>query len=334
MPPLSRFFCGRIPARLFVFCAPLFSACLFVAPPPAVAATNVVESLNDNGPFSLRDAVSNAAPGDTVVFAVSGLIALTNGSVVIGGNISIVGPGSTNLAVDAGRHSRVFTILSNLNVSISGLTISGGLARSEAGEPAAGGGIYNAGFLRLDNCSIIGNNSGNGGAAGGGIYNLLSLAMCHCTVCSNRTAMGDFGKDGGDGGAVWNGGNCAMDHCILAGNVTGGGGSGSGSYYYGASGYEGGAGGALCNQCTASLTCCTVSSNTTGNGGYGSGGYFLSGGGGVGGCGGAIFSCSNLTLLNCAFVGNQAGNGGQGGTGQAPSSDRRPRRAGGRHLCE
>src|SRR5437016_2662040 len=48
-----------------------------------LAATIVVANGNDNGPGSLRQAISNAAPCDFISFSISGTITLTNGELLI-----------------------------------------------------------------------------------------------------------------------------------------------------------------------------------------------------------------------------------------------------------
>ena len=60
---------------------------------PMSAATLAVSSTNDSGPGSLRQTIQNAAPGDTINFAVAGAITLTNGELVIATNHTRVGPG-------------------------------------------------------------------------------------------------------------------------------------------------------------------------------------------------------------------------------------------------
>ena len=95
---------------------------LLLALPVGVQATITVTSLNDSGAGTLRQAILNASSGDTINFAVTGTIALTNGELVIRKNLTIRGPGRTNLAVDPGLTSRAFQI-TNATVLLSDLTI-------------------------------------------------------------------------------------------------------------------------------------------------------------------------------------------------------------------
>src|SRR5882757_11369902 len=96
-----------------------------------------VNNLNDSGSGSLRQALADASDGDTINFAVSGTISLTNGELVIDKNITISGPGSNLLTVRPLSQGsfRVFNVMPSHSITIQGLTIS------YAGG-AQGGGIY------------------------------------------------------------------------------------------------------------------------------------------------------------------------------------------------
>src|SRR4029079_15576110 len=108
---------------------------------PVFAAVLTVTNLNDNGPGSLRDTIAAAASGDTIVFAVTGTIALTSGDLVIDRNLIISGPGPGYVTVQRsstiGTQTLTIFVIPNLvpplTVSISGLTISNGLSEDRAG---------------------------------------------------------------------------------------------------------------------------------------------------------------------------------------------------------
>src|SRR5258706_10074740 len=78
---------------------------------PSLAVTITVTNTNDSGPGSLRAAIASASPGDTINFGVTypATITLTNGSLVINSNLTISGPGASNLAI-SGNNS--FVVLS------------------------------------------------------------------------------------------------------------------------------------------------------------------------------------------------------------------------------
>ena len=108
-----------------------------------VLSTLTVTSPLDNGSSgTLRSVLASAASGDTIKFASSlngDTIGLTMGELPIAVSLTIQGPGAGLLDVDSGGSSRVFDITSaSANVTISGLTISGGSA-------SAGGGILDQG---------------------------------------------------------------------------------------------------------------------------------------------------------------------------------------------
>jgi len=287
----------------------LIQLCLLVAvlwpAQTTLATTRSVHSLNDNNAAgTLRSAIAASAAGDIIIFTINGTITLTNGELLLGRNLTIAGPGATNLTVNGTSTHRVFEIATNISVDISGLTISagnavgtnGGLDESFFGFPggtALGGGILNSGALALNNCVVADNlakggtggmsdTDGGGGlggtAAGGGIFNFGTLAVTACTFSGNRAAGGTGGNDSGG-----------------LGN-----GSGNGGF---------GEGGGIANQGMLTATNCSFAGNTA-NGGNAGGGELVGNGGP--GAGGAIWSAgSSVVTVNCTVSGNTA-NGGNG----------------------
>lgn len=247
----------------------------------------LVTTLNDSGPGSLRQRIAEVAPGETIAFAVTGTITLTNGELVITNDLTISGPGAANLAISGNNSSRVFAISNSAaTVNISGLAIRNGRAKSGTN------GLNGTG-------SNSPGGSGSNGQNGGGIFNLGTLTMTSCIISNNSTGIG------GDGGR---GGNAAL---IGSGNGGSGGGGG-----------DGGSGGGIFNAGTLNLIACTVNRNTARDGGIGgdggSGGNTGRGGtgafGGDGGEGGGIFNTGSLSLNNCTVSANLSGRGGAGGT--------------------
>ena len=123
-------------------------------------ATITVDTLTDGigvPGTSLREAIAAASANDTINFSATGTINLTNlGELVVNKNLTINGPAANLLTINAfdptpatnnGDGSRVMAVsdiaASLLNVSISGLTLTGG------DSPDAGGGIANAENLAL-----------------------------------------------------------------------------------------------------------------------------------------------------------------------------------------
>ena len=250
---------------------------------PILAATITVNNTGDSGGGSLRQAIHNAAAGDTISFSITGVIRLTSGELLISKNLSIAGPGGAGLAISGNTNSRVFEISSNATVSISDLTIQDGHATNRTSATVIagnGGGILNAGNLTLTRCTVSGNVAGSSmliipgnpaakpGGNGGGIYNLGALALTSCTLSGNVAGKGDVGAPGGaggSGGAVFNAGNATLTACTVSGNQAGAGGN-SLSLHPGV----GGSGGGICNATNASparLRNILVVSNLAGLGG-------------------------------------------------------------------
>ena len=247
---------------------------------------------NDAGDGSLRQAIQAAAPGATINFSFLGAITLTSGELLLTNDLTIIGPGATNLAISGNTIGRVFEIASNATVSISGLTICNGRAPDgiSGGPGGDGGGIYNAGALTLTSCTLVSNTDGNGATPGPG-------------------RIGGNGGDGGNGGGIYNAGTLTVDACAFASNSAGiGGHGGNGSH---SSGGMGGSGGAIYSAGALSISSTTLSGNTAGGGG-GADLYYASNGSGHGGNGGAVCSASPLaaSATNCAFIGNQGGSPG------------------------
>src|SRR5579883_231363 len=146
---------------------------------------STVTNLNDDGSSgSLRAAIAGTQSGGTVDFAagLKGVITLTSGELLIDKNLTVQGPGAVAVAINANKLSRVFEIARNVAVTISGLTITGGLLAGD-GTDAFGGGILNNGTLHLNSCVVSGNTvkvahgSSNNSATGGGISNGGTLTL-------------------------------------------------------------------------------------------------------------------------------------------------------------
>jgi hypothetical protein len=262
-------------------------SCFAIAVPTG-AATFTVSTTNDSGAGSLRQAIADAAPGDTINFAVSGTIGLTYGELLITNNLTINGPGETNLAISGRGYTRIFDIASNVVANISGMSITGG---------AAGNGNAGAFYAVGSPPQAVVIPAGNGGS-GGGILNAGTLTLSNCVLSGNRAGTGGQGYDGGCGG------------CGVNGRTGGAGG-------------DGGAGGSIYNTGSLMLNACVINSSSAGAGGNGgnggidySGPFYLGGGvGGRGGAGGGIYSTMPVLLDGCTIVENHAGMAGMGGFG-------------------
>ena len=169
----------------------------------ASAAAITVTNNNDNGPGSLRQAISDSLPGGTIDFdsSLNGqIIALTSGGLIINKNLTITGPGANSLAVDGNFIITVLFISPGIDATISGLTIIHGLA-------PFGGGIFNNGSLRITN-SILTLNSA--ATSGGGIFNNGSLTVTNSTLSGNSAAA--------IGGGILNFGSLTVTNSTLNAN--------------------------------------------------------------------------------------------------------------------
>src|SRR5262245_24326898 len=110
-------------------------------PQTAAAATLTVTNLNDSGPGSLRNTIAVSVPADTVNFAagLTGTLTLTSGQLAIASDLTILGPGQTNLTISGNLASRVFYIAGG-TVNISGLTIADGTNYDATTMGGRGGG--------------------------------------------------------------------------------------------------------------------------------------------------------------------------------------------------
>jgi hypothetical protein len=154
-----------------------------------VPSTLTVTNNLDTGKGSLRYEIAQAEKSsgrDTIVFAPSldgQTITLTSGELYITGALTIQGPGANKLTISGHNSSRVFDVALNVNVALSGLTISNGFAVHE------GGGIFNLGYLSVSGCVV----SANQADYGGGIYNGNTLSVSGCVVSDNTAAFGGGG---------------------------------------------------------------------------------------------------------------------------------------------
>src|SRR6185503_10314571 len=104
---------------------------------------------------------------------VRGTIALTNGGLMLSADVELNGPGAPLLTISGNDSHRVFNITQG-TILVSGLSIAHGLAYD-------GGGILNAGTLKLQNCSVV-SNIAEGLPGGGGIGNYGALLVTHITL--------------------------------------------------------------------------------------------------------------------------------------------------------
>lgn len=192
------------------------------------AAVIEVQNTNNSGPGSLRQAIMNAADGDTIRFAdtVRGEIALQIW-LTISKNLTIEGPGAAELAISGGDFGRMIEV-ENATVSIKGLTFTrhdvfGGGILNDGGDLTItrsvitgsnlgdqGAGVHNRGTMTIINSSITENRAI---AHGGGIYNSGEMTIVNSTISDNWSEF--------RGGGIANvGGDLTIINSTISGNET------------------------------------------------------------------------------------------------------------------
>ena len=250
----------------------------------ARAAT--VTTTADDGLGSLREAIANAAAGETINFSSVSAITLTSGELVIDKNLIISGLGASNLVIQRSTTSgtpdfRIFNISSG-TVIISGLTVSNG-------RDDVGGGIYSSAELTLNDCVVTNNFATE---SGGGIFSTSTMTISNCVVRGN-SAAGETGD--GFGGGIYNAGTASAITSTIGNNSI-------------TSGTGGGFGGGIYNDATLTLTSSIINGNSA-KGGPDNGGGF---GGGINNGFGTVYLEDSTVSGNVA----RGGAGSDGGLGE------------------
>ena len=270
----------------FVPLALALTGCLFA---PFAFATITVTNSDDLGPGTLRQAIADSVPGDTIVIAGGiGTITLTNGELLITNDLTIAAT-DANTVIDADGNSRVMEIAASNTVTLGSLIITNGHVAD------LGGGIIvdqNAN-LTLTNCIVAGNSADS---LGGGIYTTNSTV-----TIINSTLSGN--SSGTAGGGIANDGSVlVVTNSSLSSNFTS-------------------AGGGILNRNNSivRLTDSTLSGNTATN--YGGGimntndstaiinNSTIAGNVCPADQGGGIDNWGSLTINSCTIVGNSPGGG-------------------------
>lgn len=194
---------------------------------------------DSNSKCTLRAAIqeaNNVAGTDTINIKATGIIQLTGALPGLSSDLDINGPGARLLSVRGEGPGpidsyRIFTVVANVTVNISGLTVTNGHATDGTTglniNGDHGGGIRNDGTLTLTGVTVSGNGAGRGGGdanfggyggSGGGIYNNSgTLTVSNGTITSNVANNNSGGGIGNSGG-----GSVTIKSSIVAGNAGGG----------------------------------------------------------------------------------------------------------------
>jgi predicted outer membrane repeat protein len=292
-----------------------------------VPSTLTVTSAANSGTGSLRAAIAAAQSNDTIAFAPSlaGQTITLKGELLLNKNLTIAGLGAGALTISGNHASRVFEVAAGMQVNLSGLTLSNGLAAAANG----GGILVDAGaVLTLSNSTLSGNSASFNrkgiGGIGGGIDNSGTATLSGCILSDNTTQFPD-GATGGTGGAIYNHATLTVNNnSAVSGNTT------IGIENYGTATISGSAvsdnsGGGIYNFSVGTLTVnnnSVVSHNSADQGGgiFNLGTATISGstlsdnsateyGGGIY-CGSNFSGSGRLNMSGCTLSGNSAQYGG------------------------
>jgi hypothetical protein len=298
--------------------ASLFGLC-------ARSQTFQVTTIADSGPGSLRDAMINAngAGGGTIAFSnVNGTISLQSALPDISADLTIIGSGTANVAIDGNRLHRIFHISSGADCNISGLTLQGGMATTNDPPLSYSAAVFSEGSLSMSNCFLHDNCSGyydDWEGRGETIVSLGTNVTLNSVIFSNNIAYAPS--------ALW-ASNVRATNCLFAKNASGdwspisvGDSIFSDCVFYGNAAWFTGEGGGINAGGNLALLNCSITNN---DGDFSTGGVYFRGNNltisnsvinnntGHDNTGGIYARGSNIVILNSSISGNE-GEGNYGG---------------------
>jgi hypothetical protein len=176
-----------------------------------------------SGTFGANDTIdfSSALSGDTITLDGSALEFNTN--------LTITGPGASNLAISGNNSSLIFQVDHGAQISVSGLTleqgagnvVNAGAVATINGAPSpvtysSGGAISNSGTLTVTQCTLSDSVAAGLYSYGGAIDNAGTLTLNGSTLSGN--AATDAANWGG-GGAIYNTGTLTVTNSTLVDNA-------------------------------------------------------------------------------------------------------------------
>jgi hypothetical protein len=260
---------------------------LFIGAQNGLARTITVHSAADSGPGSLRQALVDAANGDTININAKLTIYLTSGELVVGKNLMIKGPGANGPTISGNNTSRVFHIMPGTTVTIDDIAITNGQASPDINDfPAnAGGGIYNDhARLTVSNCTL----SGNSATLGGGTFsNSMDGGSATLTISNTTLSNNSAGLAGGgifSGGGFYDGAPAGSASLVVSNSAI----TNNSAAVYGGGIFTDG----LAGNATLTVTKSVLNGNSAGSGG----GIYNNGDSGA----------SEVTITNCKLSNNSA----------------------------
>jgi hypothetical protein len=147
-----------------------------------------VTSCDDSGSGTLRDAITNAATGDTIDLSAldCGTITLTTGAIAVNvDDLTLAGPGASALTIDAAHASGVLNHYGNGTLKIQSLTISNGYI---VGQDFHGGAcVLSNANVEVDDATISNCYAYMGHAYGGAICAVGNVTLSDSTLSGNTT---------------------------------------------------------------------------------------------------------------------------------------------------
>ncbi len=304
------------------------AALITLIPAGTASAAITVSNTTDAGPGSIRQAISDAPPGETIVVP-AGTYTLTSDELTIEKSLTISGHAPADTIIRSGGPFRVFDVGgAGNNITISGVTIRDGSLVTPGGVEEGAGVRNEEANVTLQNAvvtnnraDVSGTGSGDGGgvAEGGGIYSEDGALLLDGVSVTGNAVLANGAGGGGNGGVVEGGGvgffegtSVTIRNSDISGNVanaTGGPGGGNG-------GVAEGGGAAL--EFEAGTTGGVSASTFSGNSEDVSGGA-PNGNGGVAEGGGVLVASEapSVPLGNLTVAGNsaRAAGGGSGNGG-------------------
>jgi hypothetical protein len=272
----------------------VLAAVIALMPVGTAEAAITVSNGNDAGPGSIRQAIADAPPGETIIVP-AGTYTLTSDQLVIEKSLTITGHAPSDTIVRSGGPFRVFQIGgAGNNVAISGVTVRDGSQVTPSGVEVGGGIRSEEANLTLQNVVVTNNRAdvsgsgsgGNGGVAeGGGVFSEGGALVLDGVAVTGNAVLANGAGEGGNGGVVEGGGvvffggtSVTIRNSEISGNVAnavGGPGGGNGGVAEGGGAYL-----EFEAATTGSVTASTFSGNSAdvsggadnGNGGVAEGG--------------------------------------------------------------
>jgi hypothetical protein len=213
----------RLPLRPL---AAAFALVLVLDAAPALATPEaprgtaaVVSNCDDSGAGSLRDAVLNAADGDTIDLTqlTCSVISLTTGSILIGATgLTLQGPGGHGLMIDGSGngHQNLIYDIGGGALAINGIDLAFG-AKYQSTSIGRGGCVYTNGDLNIHDSHVYacGVHSYAYDASGGALYaqGVLTIIDTDIELCGLTTSAA------ARGGGVFAGAGMVMINSRISG---------------------------------------------------------------------------------------------------------------------